>query len=970
MPPTDSLCICYNLVDHKNLPEIPPLPEAYIVPLSEDKLRYVEKLATPETLSSFDIPYQKTPHESLLEICSSLKIKVLEQRFRPARKKKNFGLSDILKDAKNKKIITDYIHQKLAGFYTLLIDNKYPITLNAQRKDPFQVHKLSPGDRFLHPILEFTKTDDGIDYAFTLKIQEKVIIPQNHTIQILLNQPSWIIIDKVIYHIKKLNANKLKPFFQKEKITIAKKHIRTYLDKVIIPVIKNVDVIANGFEIVTHQNILSYRLEIVQDFINKHYVIQLSFRYDQATFDYHSARLTSSNVYFNENEEIKITQTKRNPEAEKEITQRLASKGLLKTPNKIFETKPSDDPMEIFNWLQEYRTQLEEEGFELILPKLEDRTLTLDAHHLEIQNKQKNDWFDLKAIVHIGTQKIPFSKFIKNIKENNRLFIIDDQSVFIIPQAWMTRFNSLINFAKINDESILINKSHYTILKDIIPPEELEVSTKINTAYQPSDKLNATLRPYQKEGVEWLVQHQQNELGACLADDMGLGKTLQTIATLVHTKEQLIPTPEAQKTIRLDLFSDPLEIRTYLKALIVLPASLVFNWTQEIVKFAPHLTITKYVGADRKKIIPYIETYDIILTTYTTLSKDIAMLQKTAFTYLITDESQQIKNKESNIFKAINKIQATHKVSLSGTPIENSLSDLWSQMECINPGMLGNYTFFKEYFKLPIEKHQDQQRIKELKTLIEPFILRRTKEQVAKDLPELSEQTIYTEMLADQEQEYESQKSAARNFLLGIDNASTTKIHIINTLTKLRQLANHPKLLDTTTGNPSGKFQDVTSYLETLVAANKKVLVFSSFVSHLQLYQEWCDSQGISYVSLTGQTKSSDREKVVDEFQENDSIPLFFISIKAGGVGLNLTKASYVVLLDPWWNPFVEKQAIARSHRIGQKNNVMVTRFITKNTIEEKILQLQNRKKNLSEEIIAVDAIPDYIQNDLEALLH
>ncbi|MDH7445253.1 DEAD/DEAH box helicase [Aquimarina sp. 2201CG14-23] len=533
----------------------------------------------------------------------------------------------------------------------------------------------------------------------------------------------------------------------------------------------------------------------------------------------------------------------------------------------------------------------------------------------------------------------------------------------------MTRFKKLADFGKIKEDSIQVNKGNYTLLRDIIPPEALEITENIDFEYQPSSQLKATLRPYQEEGVKWLIQHQQNQLGACLADDMGLGKTLQTIATLVHTKEQLTPEPQETKTIRLDLFSDPLEIKTYLKALIVLPSSLIFNWAQEILKFAPQLTITKYIGSDRKNIVPYLETYDIILTTYTTLSKDISQLQKTEFTYLITDESQQIKNKESKIFKAINAIHSKHKISLSGTPIENSLTDLWSQMEFINPGMLGSYPFFKDHFKIPIEKHQNEERIKELKTLIEPFILRRTKEQVAKDLPALTEQIVYTEMLTAQEKEYESQKSAARNLLLGIDPISTNKIHIINTLTKLRQLANHPKLLHTSTEDISGKFIDVTSHLETLVRSNKKVLIFSSFVSHLDLYQEWCTSQNISFVSLTGQTKNSDREKVVNEFQSNDAISLFFISLKAGGVGLNLTKASYVVLLDPWWNPFIEKQAIARSHRIGQENNVLVTRFITKNTIEEKILKLQERKKNLSDEIIAIDTIPDYVENDLAELL-
>ncbi|GAA3513647.1 hypothetical protein GCM10022393_29320 [Aquimarina addita] len=547
---------------------------------------------------------------------------------------------------------------------------------------------------------------------------------------------------------------------------------------------------------------------------------------------------------------------------------------------------------------------------------------------------------------------------------------MDDGTTFIIPLEWMTRYKKLADFGKVDEDGIKVNKSNYTLLKDLIPPEELDITNITDIHYQQTTQLKAILRPYQEEGVKWLVKHYQNQLGACLADDMGLGKTLQTIAALVFAKEQLVPDEDTAQTVRLDLFSDPLEIKTYLKALIVLPSSLVFNWSQEILKFAPHFNIVKYIGPDRKKIMPYLETYDVVLTTYATLTRDSTILKKTDFTYLVIDESQQIKNVNSKIFKAIKSIPAHHKISLSGTPIENSLTDLWSQMEFINPGILGSYPFFKDHFKIPIEKYQNTERIAELKTLIEPFILRRTKEQVAKDLPELSEQIIYTEMLSDQQKEYESQKSAARNLLLGIDPVAANKIHIVNTLTRLRQLANHPKLVTADTDHPSGKFQDVTNYLETLVKSNKKVLIFSSFTSHLALYQGWCTTHNIPFLTLTGQTKNVDREGIVNQFQNNQKIPLFFISLKAGGVGLNLTKASYVVLLDPWWNPFIEKQAIARSHRIGQTNNVMVTRFITKNTIEEKILQLQEQKQHLSDEIIAIDAIPDYIENSLEELLN
>lgn len=965
-----ALSICYNIFD-STIPEIPLLPEAYIINKEGSNLGYIEKQATPQTLESFNIPYANTAHKTLIDLCSELKISALERRFKPSNKKKTLSLRLLLQDSKSKEIISRYITQKLATFYTTLYTHEYDITLQVNKKDPAENHRIHIKKQKLIPLLEFTKNDQGIEYAFYLRNLENIITPKDQNIQILLNDPSWVIINKGIYQIENLNANKLKPFFDKEKITIANKHLKTYLEKVIVPIIKNIDIVTHGFEVVTCSKIVSYHIEVIQDFLQNIYIAKVVFQYDNAHFEYHSTKTTSSNVDLEDPGEILITQTKRDKEAESKIIDLLTSRGLQVNNNLLLETSASQsNPYAVIEWLVSQKSQLEEIGFAIVLPKFDDRTVNLASYDIKLSTHKKSDWFDIKGVIIIGDQEIPFAKFISYIKRNDRFFPINDNEVFIIPQEWMTKYKKLADFGKTKDKAVQIPKSNYTILENIIPPEEISLDGTSEHLYEVPAKLNATLRPYQKEGLNWLIQHYYNQLGACLADDMGLGKTLQTIAMLVFAKEKIVPKNEQTQVVHLDLFSDPLEIKTYLKALIVLPSSLVFNWAQEILKFAPHLNIVKYTGSERKKLTPYLETYDIILTTYTTVAKDLNVLEKIEFQYLITDESQQIKNKESKIFKAVNRIPAKHKISLSGTPIENSLSDLWSQMEFINPGMLGTFPFFKEHFKIPIEKHQNQERIQELKTLIDPFILRRTKEQVAKDLPELSEQIIYTEMQSEQQKAYESQKSAARNALLGIDSDKINKINIINTLTKLRQLANHPKLIDQHSKNSSGKFEDVTHYLSTLVKSNKKILVFSSFVSHLAIYEDWCRQQNVSYVTLTGQTKASDREQVVNEFQQNDQIALFFISLKAGGVGLNLTKASYVVILDPWWNPFIEKQAIARSHRIGQSNKVMVSRFITKSSIEEKILQLQDKKKGLSDEIIDIDIIPEYIEEELSQLLN
>ena len=960
--------ICYNLYDPK-IPELPFLPEAYIIAVENGKLGYLKKVATSDTLSSFDITISGTPHETLLDSCEMLKPSSLEQRFQPKKSRKKLDLNAILRDTKINKVVLDLVNRQLDSFYRSINKNDFKLSRGADRDDPFEKHRIKLGKHHLKPLLEFTKTETGIDYAFALKDRGKYIIPKDHDIQILLNDPSWIILDKTLYQIEGLNANKLKPFFNKELISIKQKTIKTYVNQVIIPIIKNVEVTANGFKILTLSEITGYTLETVYDFIQNRYVAKVVFEYGESRFDYHAAKYTYSEVSFKNGDELVISQTQRDRDAEKEIIDILISKGLNISANHLVEIETNNDQFAIINWLKTHKNDLKKEGFGIKTPLLEDKTASTATHSFSLKNELNGDWFDIKGTVKIGDREIPFSEFIEYIKQGERLFPLDGNEVFIIPIEWMTRYKNLAEFAQTNGKSIKINKSNYTLLEDVVPIKNKMVTTTEDVAYTPSDKLKANLRPYQYEGISWLVKHYHNGLGACLADDMGLGKTLQTIAVLVYAKDKLVPEADGTKRVQLDLFSSPLQINTFLKTLIVLPASLIFNWANEIQKFAPHLTILNYTGSNRKKNAPNLAGYDIVLTTYSTLHKDIERLENLDFNYLVIDESQQIKNKESKIFKSINSITAAHKVSLSGTPIENSLSDLWSQMEFINPGMLGGFSFFKEKYMEPIEKNQDKVRVAELKSLIDPFILRRTKEQVAKDLPKISEQILYSELLPDQEKQYQSLKSAARNDLLGIDPAKQNKIHIINILMKLRQLANHPKLIDENTVKPSGKFYDVTEYLSTLIKARKKVLVFSSFVSHLTIYEKWCDEQNVNYVSLTGQTKTTDREAIIKRFQNDDSISLFFISLKAGGTGLNLTEASYVVLLDPWWNPFAERQAIARAHRIGQKSNVMVTRFIAKDTIEEKIIKLQKQKELLSDTIIDVEAVPELTAGDLKELL-
>jgi SNF2 family DNA or RNA helicase len=387
-------------------------------------------------------------------------------------------------------------------------------------------------------------------------------------------------------------------------------------------------------------------------------------------------------------------------------------------------------------------------------------------------------------------------------------------------------------------------------------------------------------------------------------------------------------------------------------SLLVVPTSLVFNWQREIRRFTPGLSVYQFTGPNRTRSITKLVNYDIVITTYGVLRNDIDLLKDVRFNYIVLDESQTIKNPSSKVYRSAMLLKAKHFISLSGTPIENSLTDLWAQINFLNRGMLGTLKTFKEEYIQPIEKNNDEQ-IKRLKEIVKPFIFRRTKQEVAPELPELNEQVVYCNLSDEQKTIYETEKSTIRNQI--IENISAlgynkSAISIFRGLTRLRQIANHPQMLEDYKSADSGKFEEITRTIETLVEENHRILVFSSFVKHLRIIEQYLKKNSIGYQMLIGST--TNRQQVVDKFQNNSSSNVFLISIKAGGVGLNLTAADYILVLDPWWNPAVENQAIARAHRIGQDKKVFVYRFISVETVEEKIQKLQEKKLLLSQEFI------------------
>lgn len=964
MEATKSFQFCFDVSFEKNLNTY--IPTAYIVE-NTDEIKYLDKKATTSILESFGIVFENLDSNTkkILTACESLKPEFIFKKF-SAKIKSAKTIADLQKDSKIDFAIRQHLKFNLSSFYDLIVKEQFPLSLDLGPEKDFYRSRVNIDSRDFEPQIQFSKHSEGITYTLSLKENKTTFLPMNSSIDILLDEPGWLIVNKKLGRLKELNSKKLTPFLKKKSIEIPSKLVDNYFKSFIPEIAKKIDIEATGFEIEHRDQIISSTIQPVYDFFKNCYYLNLYFDYNGYLFDAGKTKKTHSFVDFSIVNEPKIIQFKRSA-VEILYTKKLLEIGLVKIKNELFGLDTdleANDPYINIQLIIDNKEKLENLGFTIQNLKLESKEIITESNSISISKETKADWFDIKIIITIGNYKINFSEIIPNIKSKERLFMLPDGNYFLIPLEWFSKYGSLAKLAKTENGSLLLRKSNFTALDGI---SEIKNEVISQAEYMASDLLKATLRPYQIDGVKWLLGHFNSNLGACLADDMGLGKTLQTLAVLVAVQEQLGFTT---KTTNFDLFQNETTIeREPLKTLIVLPSSLVFNWYNEASKFTPHFSKIQYIGNDRKLLTSRLASTDLIFTSYSIVHRDISILEKYDFHYLILDESQYIKNKNSKIFKAINKINTAHKIALSGTPIENSLDDLWSQMQFINPDILGTYDFFVQNFKIPIEKKQDENSLFELKNLVQPYILRRTKEQVLKDLPELTEQIYYCDMDPEQEKLYEKEKSKARNFLLKTDGSSPDKISIINTLMKLRQLSNHPKMVDQESEIDSGKYVAVTNYLESLAKEKQKTIIFSSFVTNLNFYTDWCKENKIQFCEITGKTPSIKREQQVNLFQEKEEPLLFFISLKAGGVGLNITKASYVLFLDPWWNPFAEKQGVGRAHRIGQLNKVNVIRFISKNTVEEKIIKLQENKKLLSDSLLEESYINDEIEVNLEYIL-
>jgi SNF2 family DNA or RNA helicase len=574
---------------------------------------------------------------------------------------------------------------------------------------------------------------------------------------------------------------------------------------------------------------------------------------------------------------------------------------------------------------------------------------------LVVNFKDKIDFLDRGDVsVNIGEEQFDVFDLI-NLYRKHAYIPLKNGEKSIVDKAYMAKLERI--FKKDGKKKVKVSFFDLPEVEELIAQKEQKVFNDSREFYQGFNKLKNSkkrlpklegvqLREYQKHGVKWLKYLYDNRFGGCLADDMGLGKTVQAITLLsyIYPKSK---TP----------------------SLIVMPRSLLSNWQNEIDKFNPNLSYYRYHGTDRDA--KELTKHNIILTTYAIVRNDIEKLKEVKFDTIILDESQNIKNLDSKISKAVMLLDGEHKFALSGTPIENSLFELYSLFRFINAGMFSTIREFKKDYAEPIQGESNEDVARVLRAKISPFLLRRLKDDVLTELPAKQEQVIYVDMDDRHRKFYEQKRAYYKGILdtqIAVNGINQSKFVILQAFNELRQIASAPEL-KSANGIASSKVEQLFDMLEDIVANGHKVLIFANFLGSLDLIASKAESMGIEYLMMTGSTR--DREALVNKFQNDKKYSLFLMTLKVGGVGLNLTKADYVFIFDPWWNKSAENQAIDRTHRIGQKNKVFAYKMITKGTIEEKILELQMQKQDMTDMVIGGDesGLKQLSSSDLDYIL-
>ncbi|MDR3708874.1 MAG: SNF2-related protein [Capsulimonadaceae bacterium] len=801
-------------------------------------------------------------------------------------------------------------------------------------------------DQIAVPGLVVGETDGDLTMMPEIVVEGKAIRADNGHIAMMIESPLWMMIGDVVTRVDTSRMD-VEDIFDTAGITIPSDERNDFIANYLAPLAERVPLSGDSLHWEILETAATPRLYLSQ---NEDAVqLELRFAYGEYELTY-TPNATGRGVRrkAGTNELVQIV---RQPEREAEAYAGLLEQGLRRGQ------KPGELALRartnVIEFLMHGIPALAAAGYEVYGEELiKSARVNRSRPHISLNVGSGIDWFDVKLSVDFDGVKASLKEIRNAIRHKVKYVKLTDGTYGQLPEDWLEQYRRLFVLGEVGEESVKLRTTQALLLDELLAADDpARYDEAISGALsrlrsfdhvEPVDVpegLCADLRPYQKAGYDWLHFLRQYGFGGCLADDMGLGKTVQALAFLLWLKHHPADAEEAKRP-----------------ALVVVPRSLVVNWQREANRFAPELKVLINADSTRVRDIRKLAGNDVVLTTYGTMLRDIGHLSKVRFRYAILDEAQVIKNPAALISKAARMIKADHRLTLTGTPIENSTLDLWSQFDFLNPGLLGTLEQFKSEYAGSIERAQDPAAAAALRKLVFPFILRRTKDQVAPELPPRTERLIVADMDTEQREMYDKYRNHYRAQLLGlIDEGGMNKarMKVLEGLLRLRQIANHPKLVEHDTTVGSVKLEGLIETLSTLQEEGHKVLVFSQFVQMLRLIKAELDAAGLAYEYLTGQTK--DRQSVVDRFQTDASVPFLLISLRAGGVGLNLTAADYVMHVDPWWNPAVEMQASDRTHRIGQDKPVFVYKFIVRDTVEDKVLLLQDRKRQLVTQVIASD---------------
>lgn len=938
--------VVYTLV---NYPIIGCLPECVVVDTNEKGEFSVNFSKITQSNKSNIAHLLDDTDRRLLDCCLRLDKDVIAKKINDRKAKdwtsisKKFFESKMLskEDIYLREYLQEYIETNQNSFFSNL--GEKPLFM-PQGRFPFTWIPLFIEDEMPELLYCFENTRDWIYFYPDIRCKQKPLSLLNG--MLISRKTARILLKNKIYEFEdEIDGSKFTAFFSKEKVSVSQINAEEYIHKVIVPLTASNRVVAQGFEIQTISYLQNAILRIKEleplrqptlfdnelaDNSQKSLVAELIFEYPGFRFWAGQPGKTTTVQILDDS--FSIIKVERDKALEQLYIDALKDAGL-NLDGKVRKFGYSEG----IDWLNDHYKQLELTGVDI---KFENRggkphKIFVGERSVFIEVEEGRDWFDIKGKVMFGKYEIPFVRVLNYIRQNKHEMILPNGEYVQIPLAWFEEYKALIEFSRIEDGKVVIAKYHCVVAEDLKQKLNIKLSVKENMRRLLSSELNhhfdlpagfnGELRHYQREGYNWLRMLDELSLGGCLADDMGLGKTIQTLCMLLWQKQQKAGI-----------------------SLLVVPTSLIYNWEEEARKFTPDLKIYVHSGNLRSKESKAFHQADIVLTSYGVLRRDKQLLSSFPFNYIILDEAQAIKNPQSDTAQVCMGLHGRRYLTLTGTPIENSLTDLWSQVHFFNRNMLNTSSHFLRACKT--EGKQELYR-----KLLKPFMLRRNKKDVLTELPEKQITVQWCDMTDAQHKIYREYRNSYREKFIGSknDKDKVNTMILLEGLLRLRQIANHPSMVDGGYNDDSGKFDTVCEMMTEVVEQGDKVLIFSSFVEHLKLYRAFLDAQKINYAYLDGGTK--DRKEQVEKFQNDDNTKVFLLSLKAGGTGLNLTKASYVFLLDPWWNPAAEAQAYDRAHRIGQQNKVFVYKFISRNSIEEKILRLQDEKLKLSESMLGSD---------------